>query len=403
MTPIINAPASNLPFIGANAFAFAPLPSISSVMTMLNNIGATAVRIEVPWADTELSLGVYAVRRDLDAWIAACRLTGRNVVLVLDYGNGLYPGSGGWNLPPRDTTSYNAFANYAAYLVAQYAGPDVWFEIYNEPNNPQFWANAVNPTQYAGLLSACITKMRAVPVKGATAKILTAGVGPVASADDQNPYMLSVINAVGQTNMAKLTGQSIHPYDATRPPEQMLTFIDNYRSALSYAGPLAITEMGWPSQWIASNETTRALYIARLIGLAIFAGVPLLTMYNLFDTGVDQSNVQFTFGLHKFDQTPKLAVKAFKSVMDALAGTVTYDAEKLASPNIYRITLRKGDGTVTKIIWSDAPQTSIVEPMATVTSLNDVIDTKPWFRFMPGGIMITVGPTNPPYIINGTL
>jgi len=86
-----------------------------------------------------------------------------------------------------------------------------------------------------------------------------------------------------------------------------------------------------------------------------------------------------------------------------LAGTLTYDAEiiPVTGGNNYRITLRKAGG-VTKIIWSDAPVTSIVEPMATVQNVTDSNGGRPWFRFQPAGIMITVGPAIAPIIVTGT-
>ncbi|MGY3278101.1 hypothetical protein [Bradyrhizobium sp. S3.7.6] len=396
---MINALGSALPIICAAQFSFAPLPTVTQIMAMLANTGATAIRIDVPWADTELAVGVYAVSPYLDGLIAAVRASGRSVVLVLDYGNRLYPGSGDWNLPPRDAASCAAFANYAAWLVGQYAGPDVWFEIYNEPNNPAFWASAVNPTQYAALLSACILKMRAAP-KGATANIISAGVGSAMAQDDQNPFMKTVAATVGATTMAKLTAQTIHPYDANYPPEAVLSFIDRYRAAVPCSGPLVVTEWGYNSQWLGGDETKRALYVARMIGSAVLAGLPMVTIFSLIDSGPDAINPEMTFGLHRFDKTPKLAATAVKTMAAALAGTITYDAEKVGT--FYRITLRKANGKVTKIIWSDAPVTSITEPMASVSALDDTNGARPWFRFVPGGLMITIGSTIAPQIITGT-
>lgn len=396
---MINSPGSALPIICAAQFSFAPLPTVTQIMAMLANTGATGLRIDVPWADTELAVGVYAVSPYLDGLIAAVRASGRSAVLVLDYGNRLYPGSGDWNLPPRDAASCAGFANYAAWLVGQYAAPDVWFEIYNEPNNPAFWANAVNPTQYAALLSACILKMRAAP-KGASAQIISAGVGSAMAQDDQNPFMNTVAATVGATTMAKLTAQAIHPYDANNPPEALLSFIDRYRAAVPYSGPLAVTEWGYCNQWLGADETKRALYVARMIGSAVLAGVPLVTIFSLHDTGTDAANPDMSFGLHRFDNTPKTAAKAVKAMADALSGTITYDAEKVGT--IYRITLRKANGVVTKIIWSDAPITSIVEPMGSLTFVDDSNGYHPWFRTVAGGVMITVGPAIAPQIITGT-
>jgi hypothetical protein len=308
-------------------------------------------------------------------------------------------------MPPRDAASCDAFANWAAWMVGQYAAPDVWFEIYNEPNNPMFWANAVNPAQYAALLSACIAKMRAVPGKGASAKIVTAGVGSVAAPNDQNPFMAAVTSAVGSATMARLTAHTLHPYLGTGAPEGLFPFIDVYRTAVPCTLPIVVTEWGYCSQWLGADETKRALYIARMIGCAVLAGLPLLTVFNATDTGSDPNNMDMTFGLYRFDLTPKPAVKAFKAMMDALAGAVTYDAEKVVagSASYYRITVRKANGAVTKIIWSDASTTSITEPMTSVASVDDTNGSRPWVRLVPGGFMITIGAAIAPQIITGTI
>ncbi len=395
---MINAPGSALPIICAAQFAFSPRPTASQIMAMRANIGAVGVRIDVPWADTELSPGVYAIPAYVDGLIAAVRASGCDIVLVLGYGNPLHPGSGAWNLPPRDQASWNAFANYAAFVATQY--PWAWIEIYNEPNNPQFWANAINPVQYAGLLSTCINKLRSIPNIGASLKIITAGVGPALSEDDQNPFMKAVAGAVGSATMAKLSAHAIHPYDASSPPEALLPFVERYRAAVPCSAPLVVTEWGWCSPWLGGDENKRALYVARAIGCAVIAGVALVAIFSLHDTGADATNLEMTFGLHRFDQTPKLAARAVNLMTTALAGTVTYDAEKVGS--VYRITLRKDGGSVTKIIWSDGPVTSITEPMGSVQWVDDSNGTRPWHRYMPGGLMITIGSTIAPQIITGT-
>ena len=397
---ILNADAANLPKVGVAHFSFDPKPNVSTLLPLLTNISAQTVRIDVPWAETETAVGQYAVPLYSGWFIAEMQRSGRQVVICCDYGNALYPGSGAFNLPPRDAASCQAFANYVAFLAKTY--PWATFEIYNEPNNPTFWANTVNPTQYGALLSAVINTVRALPNIGPSIQLIAAGVGSVASADDQNPYMVSVANAVGPATMAKLNAHTLHPYD-TGAPETLLGHINGYRAALSYQGPIAITEWGYTNAWVNSDETKRALYVARMIGCAILAGVTTLNMFCLKDTGTNLNDPEQSFGLHKFDNTPKAAVAAFKNMVDALAGTLTYDAEiiPVTGGNNYRITLRKAGG-VTKIIWSDAPVTSIVEPMATVQNVTDSNGGRPWFRFQPAGIMITVGPAIAPIIVTGT-
>ncbi|WP_029584300.1 hypothetical protein [Bradyrhizobium sp. URHD0069] len=398
INPILNASGSALPAIGAAQFSFAPKTSASQIVRMLDNIGARIVRIDVPWADTELAPGVYAIPPYVDGIIAAAQASGRQVVLVLGYGNPLYPGSGAWNLPPRDAASCNAYGNYGAFVSATY--PTAIIEVFNEWNNPTYWAGAPDPVQAAALLTACVTKILA---KNPAAQIMTAGVGPVAAPNDQNPFMNALATAAGPTIMGRMTAHAIHPYDASHPPEALFDFIDAYRAAVPYtSGPIAVTEWGYTNAWIGTDDTKRAIYVARMIGCAVVAGVKLLTIFGLHDTGADPNNIEYTFGLHKFDGMPKPAVAAMRAMMDALAGTVTYDAEQIG--NVYRIALRKANGAVTKIVWTEAT-TSVnwVEPMAAPPHVVDTAGFRTWHRVMPdSSVQLTLGPTVPPVIITGT-
>lgn len=400
---ILNADAASLPKIGVAHFSFNPRPNVQALLPLLDNVGAQTVRIEVPWAETETVLGQYAIP-SYEGWlIAELKASGRQVVILCDYGNPLYPGSGAYNLPPRDAASCQGFANYVGFVASKY--PWAVIEAYNEPNNPTFWGGAVNPTQFAALLSPTINTVRALPNIGSTIQLIPAGVGSALAQDDQNPFMASVAATIGATAMNKLSAQTLHPYDQFNPPEALLGFISRYRAAVPYpSGLIAITEWGYTSAWINNDETKRSLYLARMICSAILAGASILNVFCLRDTGTDPNNPENNFGLHKMDGTPKPAASVMKNMIAALAGTITYDAEVIpvVGGNNYRITLRKA-GVVTKIIWSDAPITSIVEPMATVQNVTDSNGGRPWFRFQPAGIMITVGPAIAPQIITGTV
>lgn len=398
-TNIENAPGSQLPYLGVAQFDFTPLPnSESNIISMVQNLGANVMRFEVPWSSTELSPGVYAVDPYTDGLIASCRASGVKVVLCLDYGNVLYTGSA--SNPPTNSTQYTAFANYAGYVASKYVGNDVWFEIYNEPNNPGFWANSPNASQYAALLAAAWGGIKA---KNANAQITTAGIGDVSAQGDGATFMHSVN---GDTNLGGFTLQTIHPYSATNPPENLWSFISNYNTTVPYSGTLGATEWGYPSQWISSNETTRQLYVARMLLASICAGLKYMCIYSLHDTGTDPTNEQYTFGLYNYNNTPKLAVTSFQAVMNALEGTQTYSAELIpngGSNQVYRITLNKANGVVTKIIWTDGPTQNYNLPMNTVTSLVDVSGYQTWFRFLPGtGVSMTLGGTIMPVIVTGT-
>src|SRR5258708_856292 len=246
--------------------------------------------------------------------------------------------------------------------------------------------------------------MRSVPCDGAKTNIITACVGTYAPLNDQNPYMNAVATAVGPSLMSQLTAQTLHPYDANDPPEAIFSAISGYQSAVPCTVPIAVTESGYTSIWIGSDENKRALYVARMIGSAVLSGLNMLAIFSLHDTGNDPNNVQFNFGLHSFAHVPKSAALAMKAMINALKGTPTYDAETLSNPtgNVYRITLRKAGGVITKIVWTDQLSTGYVEPMSSVQSMVDVTGFQPWHRLMPNGVAFTLGSAVAPIIITGT-
>lgn len=394
---ILNAPGSSLPKIGASPFSMIPRPNFSQECAMLDAIGATMVRIEVPWSETEQVKGVYALPDWVEGRIAAAREAKRAVVLLLDYSNPLY--TGGVFVPPTTSDQIAAFCNYAAFVASQYVGPDVTFEIWNEPNNPQFWNGAPNSAQYAALLNAVAPAIRA---KQSSAQIITAGVGDLAAPGiNAAPYMQAVVAA---SPSLALAAHTLHPYNPGTP-ETIFPYIAAYRAATAWAGPLWVTEWGYCAPWLSGGEVMRAIYSARMIGCAILAGLNGLAFYNLRDTGTDQTNIENTFGLFNYAMQPKGttgAVYAVKAMMDALAGTVSYDAEKLSN-GVYRITLRKDDGTVTKIVWTDGPAITHCEPMQSITDVRDVRGGASGFHFTAGaGVSIALSNDWPVQIIKGT-
>ncbi len=192
---ILNAPASQLPKVGAALFSLNPWPSVSQDMAMLQAISATMVRIEVQWGMVEATQGVYAVPDATDGRIAAAKAAGMSVVILLDYSNPIYTGN--VFAPPTTNTQLTAWGNFCAYIASLYAGPGVLFEVWNEPNNPQFWSPAPSASQYGTVLAQAISAIRA---KVPSAQIISAGIGDLAAPGiNAAPFMQSV-NAA-QPNM----------------------------------------------------------------------------------------------------------------------------------------------------------------------------------------------------------
>ncbi len=169
--------------------------------------------------------------------------------------------------------------------------------------------------------------------------------------------------------------------------------------------PIAITEWGYCASWLAGQanapETQRAYWAARMIGAAICYGITGLCFYNLRDTGTDQTNDQNTFGLFDFGFKAKPAVTAVANVMKALAGTESYDAERLAN-GVYRVTLRKANGGITKLLWTDGAALSHDEPMNALSDVHNIMGNADGFHFSGGHLHIALSKDWPMQIVSGS-
>lgn len=393
--PILNAPAENLPAIGAVPFSFTPRPSISDDLAMLDAIGATCARVEISWAETESIQGQYSAPDYVVGRIEAIRRSGRSVILLLDYSNPIY--TGGVFNAPTTTQAITAYCNFVAWVAKKWFGDDVWYEVYNEPNNPGFWVGAPQPVQYACLLKPAINAIKAVKPN---AKVITAGIGEVAMDNGAVSFMGAVNSTVGADDMAKLAAHTLHPYNPGIP-ETIFDYIDAYRAGVPCAGQIGVTEWGYPSQWINNNETTRSIYVARMICCSIMAQLKFMTIYNLKDRGTG-GTIEETFGLHDYWLKPKGAALTMKRIMDAMAGTVSYDAEKLPS-GVYRIIFRKADGSVVKLFWSSTSSAiTHSEPMSSVTNVQNCLGGSEPFRFFNGMLTISVANIYPVMMVYGS-
>jgi hypothetical protein len=145
-------------------------------------------------------------------------------------------------------------ANYAAYagaLAARYGVdgtfwrlhpalpqlPVQQFEIWNEPDNPEFWAPSPNAGDYASLYLAA---RAAIHTADPTAAVIVGGL-------TNPPGFIPALVAADPSLPAQVDGVAIHPY--AYAPAAVLGRVARARAALDAYGmtrvPLYVTEFGW--------------------------------------------------------------------------------------------------------------------------------------------------------------
>lgn len=148
--------------IAINTHYGAPRETVDdAALVRLARAGVRWIRNDLDWATVERVPGVYDFETPrFDALVESAECTGIHILFILDYGNPLYG-------PARavvDDAGRQAFAAFAGAAAARYAGRGHAWEIWNEPNLPQFWSapgSGPDPEVYGELVATTAPAIRA--------------------------------------------------------------------------------------------------------------------------------------------------------------------------------------------------------------------------------------------------
>jgi hypothetical protein len=237
------------------------------------------------------------------------------VLWILDYG---HPDHGGD--APRTPQDVAAFARFAQAVGDHFKGRNVRYEIWNEPDNQNFWKPSPDPRQYATLL------------REAAAAIRQADASAVISSGGTIGFNLSFISSFASAAPTHdLNAIAVHPYRQTGPesiaPEYVI-LRDWVARALGPKVELWDTEWGYSSaEALPDNgrvdghgeawRTRQAVLAVREALTAWTLGIPLAIWYDLRDDGNDQANPEHNFGLLDSEGKEKPAMKAIRVLSQA--------------------------------------------------------------------------------------
>lgn len=205
---------------------------------------------------------------------------------------------------------------YVKAVAERYKGKvEVW-EIWNEPNRPDFWHPTPSGSDYADVLNAAIDAIREVDK---TVTIISAG---VSGADID--YLEEVFKKV---SWDKLDGIGLHLYRETFSPEHMKFGLDNSRNELGKVvafinrkggKPIYITEFGYSTGEM--QDFRQAQYLVRQAMLMRSHNeVKAILWYDLRDD--DTTNTKEAgFGLIRRDNSLKASGIAFQQMTDRMDG-----------------------------------------------------------------------------------
>jgi hypothetical protein len=259
--------------------------------------GLHGVRFDLYWSSVEPSAkGHYdqAYLRKLDGVIAAAQARDIHpTISVLGTPAWARHNAGSIMTPPDRPAD---FADVMGMLAARYANvPGVAYEIWNEPNQGQFWdvPGGPNAAAYGELLRATYPRIKAA---APTATVL----GGALAFNDLN-YLRSMYTLGGAKGY--FDALSIHPYTLTYAPSStespyhsFVLALQQMESTMASLGepykPMWITEVGWSTRQM--SESTRASYFEQATSLlSSYPYVVAFDVYNL-NQAEDQPDMGLT-------------------------------------------------------------------------------------------------------------
>jgi hypothetical protein len=314
--------------------------AVERELDRLASIGARYVRVDVGWSTLESKgrgqISTWYLDR-LDHLVSAANRRGLELILTF-WETPCWASSapdsikqncaGSWwergvqRYAPRDPADY---ARALAMVVERYGNRVAAWEVWNEPNHPDFLKGGDQVSQYAELLRAAY---------------------PAAKSANPGPRILggSLANSDFAFTDALLDrgvrhhydAWSIHPYSEDRSPldpgpdayvkNSFIRGIPAVRRTLiehGAAAPLWLTEFGWSTCNVRGtpqayrncvSEGTQADYLQQAYRqMRQWDYVSVGVWFNAQDTTSDPSDKSRNFGLRRFDGSPKPAFYAFRN------------------------------------------------------------------------------------------
>jgi aryl-phospho-beta-D-glucosidase BglC (GH1 family) len=241
-----------------------PVVTATRELQEAKELGASWVRLEIPWPVIETSRGVFDWTR-ADALFAAAQSVGEPILPVLMWTPAWAGGGAALNDPPTSTSDWTTFVtDFTQRYGSQVPALDVW----NEPDSGNYFVGSA-AAYVADLLNPAYSAIKAV---APSLPVIEAGSANDAGAG--TAFLSAVMAAGGKFDIA-----SYHNYANTYGSEAQA-----YRSALNAAGrsstPIWMTEFG-----VQSASGSQSTAITSVFGNGGIADLAAAAWYNLRDTG----------------------------------------------------------------------------------------------------------------------
>jgi hypothetical protein len=243
--------------------AWAPSKQVQQLEAM-KTTGATSVRLDANWYWGQPDGPVSYDWTPLDHVIASIQKAGLSAEMIIDGCPRWAAVSGAQGSDFAQPASSAAFARWAAAVAKRYGDKGAkYFEIWNEQNNPEFWAPKPNPAAYTADLKAAYIAIKAVDP---SAVVISGGLAPELNSPKSYAPLTFLEDMYADGAEGSFDGVGFHPYSYPADPDrdipasawsQMSLTSPSIRSIMAANGDSAkkiwITEFGAPTSNAATN------------------------------------------------------------------------------------------------------------------------------------------------------
>lgn len=288
---------------------------LGAQLEALRQTGATVARADSGWEETEPRTPVGGIHRydwSYDDSIAGSLAAhGLRWFPIIDYTAPWAESIAGESKSPP--TPASAYAAYAGAFAARYGqGGSFWsahpslpaepvdtYEIWNEPDNREFWSPAPDADQYVDLY---LRARNAITAVDPSARVIVGGL------TNPGAFLPDMVRARPDL-LGHIDGVAIHPYGTN--PTAVLIRVRDARTTLGSLGlgtvPLYVTEFGWttrpPGALDYVPERLRREYISRTMAALghLDCGVAAAILYTWVTPRRDPADKEDWYGIHPPD------------------------------------------------------------------------------------------------------
>lgn len=297
---------------GVNVWGDFPITDTARLRGV-RHAGFSLVRTNLRWEDVDRGAAGFDFAA-YDVFFRACRNLDLGVIFTLES-----------KKPPRfephrsirTADGRAAFARFAERAAERYAGDRTLWEVWNEPSNPHFWEPFPNAEEYVALVRATTRAIRERDPRA----VVAGGASGLGLELQDLPWWREAIEAGLLDHVDAL---SVHPYQATHPPERAAVGLAELRRLVDeHAGgrelPFLNTEWGYSSVAHTGADLTelQAGYLAREFLVGLWQGLPVNIWFRWKDPPAATTPL---YGLHTDEGEPKPALRVAETLLRTLSG-----------------------------------------------------------------------------------